>query len=121
MSEQPETVPLETGGPRPVDTPVDLGDKAHVEARNKKIKREAILLQQTITQIMSHKNGREFIRWLLEISGVNHNSFAPNALVMSFKTGEQNVGHQILARITQRECIEYYVQMLKEGASPDAS
>lgn len=121
MSEQPnvETVPLEVGETRPVETPVDLGDEVHVKARNQKVKREAILLQNTVTAIMSHKNGREFMRWLLTISGVNNNPFAPNALVMSFKSGEANIGHQLMALITQRDCIDYYVQMLKEGA-PDA-
>lgn len=122
MTEQPkvETVPIDEGGPRPIETTVDLGDKDHVKARNAKLKREAILLQSTVTAIMSHKNGREFIRWLLTITGVHHNAFAPNALVMAHKTGEQNIGHQILGMITQRDCIDHYVQMLKEGANPDA-
>jgi hypothetical protein len=122
MSEQlkPETVPLETGEARPVDTPVDLGDKAHVTERNKKIKRDTTLRANTVTAIMSHKNGREFMFWLLSICKVNQPTFAPNALIMAHNAGEQNIGAQLLAELTTRENIDYYFQMLKEGANPDA-
>lgn len=97
------------------EKPVDLADPEDIKKRNLKIRASDTSLDNTIKLIMSQRNGRDFIRWLLTICRINEDAFAQNALVMAHRTGEQNIGLMVLGRITTRETIDYYVQMLKEG------
>lgn len=95
--------------------PLDLGDADQVKARNKSLKRDAAVRSEVIKALMQQHAGRQFISWLLGMSGMNVNAFATNALIMAFKLGEQNIGQQLLAEITTRDTIDLYVQMLKEN------
>lgn len=97
----------------------DIGDPIQVKERNLDIKRQGSLRSATINAIMSQANGRAFIYWLLSICNMHSNPFATNALIMSHRTGEMNIGLQILAEITTRENLELYFQMLREGANSD--
>lgn len=97
------------------EEPVDLANPEHIKKRNLNVRAQNTELDNTIKLIMSQKNGRDFVRWLLTICRNNEDAFAQNALVMAHRTGEQNIGLMVLGRITTRETIDYYVQMLKEG------
>lgn len=61
--------------------------------------------------------GRRLVTWLLQISYVGRQPFAPGAGDQTaFNCGELNVGQQILARIL-RVSPEAYIAMLKEPAN----
>lgn len=94
---------------------VDLGDEKSVRARNLDIKRHAALRANTLSTILQHRNGREFIYWLLEQTQLNTNAFDSNALRMAFKAGQQNIGQILLAELTTRENIDLYMQMIREA------
>lgn len=99
---------------------VDIGDPTQVKARNLEIKQHGSILKATIHAIMSQPNGRAFIYWLLGLCNMHSNPFATNALIMAHRSGEMNIGLQLLAEITTRENIDLYCQMLKEGTNSDA-
>jgi hypothetical protein len=66
-----------------------------------------------IKAAMQHKQGREYVYWILSLCGVGRNPFTANALTTSFACGELNVGQQI-----QNHLIEVapnlFLEMLRE-------
>ena len=62
---------------------------------------------------LQHRQGREFLWWLLGVARIGQQPFTHNALVTSFQCGEMNVGLQLQARILRVNAAGY-VQMMKE-------
>lgn len=98
---------------------LDLGDESDVRKRNTAIRRRQVVQANAIRWIMSERNGRAWIRSLLQRCKINQSAFATNALVMAHSSGEQNIGYQVLAEITTPDIIDLYVQMLKEEGEAD--
>jgi hypothetical protein len=48
-----------------------------------------------------HKEGREYLYWLLELCKMGRNPYSGNALSTAFACGELNVGQQIQAHIIE--------------------
>lgn len=63
--------------------------------------------------LMGLKEGRRFVRRLLELTGVTRTSFSSDALVMAFKEGNRNMGILLMAEIGNT-CPKRYSQMQKE-------
>lgn len=96
------------------DKPLDIGERADVKTRNKAIGARERELRETVAAIMSHKNGRSFMWWLLSECHIFQTSFSSNGLTMAFKDGERNAGLLVLA-LVNRACPERYVEMMKEN------
>lgn len=75
-------------------------------------KREEDILY-VVRTLINDERGREFLWYLLDITNVDTTTFATNALVMSFRSGEQNIGLQVKAKILEANPAGF-VQMLKE-------
>jgi len=63
--------------------------------------------------LMGLKEGRRFVRRLLETTGVTRTSFSTDALLMAFKEGNRNLGIMLMDEIAQT-CPKRYGQMQKE-------
>jgi hypothetical protein len=68
-----------------------------------------------IDALMKHHQGRKFLWWLLEMTGVGRQPFSGNALTTAFNCGELNIGQQFFARMTSVSP-DGYIQMSKEMA-----
>ena len=69
-----------------------------------------------ITKVLGDPNGREWFYDLLSTCHQFSTSFDPNALKMSFREGERNVGLRIVADIIEASS-DLYLLMLKEANS----
>ncbi len=58
-------------------------------------------IDDAVTALVQHAQGRQYIYWLLEICGIGRNPFTPNALNTSFACGQLNVGQQIQAHLIE--------------------
>lgn len=81
------------------------------EQRREKLRQANI--DASIKLLLREAEGRDFIWWLLEISKVNHQPFAVNAMTTAFQCGELNVGNQLYHRILETDP-DGYLTMLKE-------
>lgn len=88
--------------------------KAIRRARKSEALREA---QRTkfVQVAMGTTEGKEYFRWLLEITKIGHQPFVPNALAMSFNCGELNIGQQIMGHFMDASP-EGFIGLLKENA-----
>lgn len=77
-------------------------------------------VEDAITALMEHRDGRKFILWLLRIGGVGLQPYTGNALQTAFNCGTLNVGNQVLEQVT-RLSPEKYVLTMKENADERAS
>lgn len=98
---------------------LNLGEPLDVRARNKALKAEEIAFRASVEWVMSTKQGRVFIAWLISITQLNANAFDRNGLQMAFMCGQQNVGNAIMAQITIPELAENYFQMMREIGEKD--
>lgn len=100
---------------------LDLGDDKQVRKRNSNVRAKDIQLDEAIKWVQSTKQGRAFLAWLLGICGIGNSAFSTSALIMSHNCGEQNIGNQLLGKLTARDTIDNYVLMLKEQGEKDDS
>lgn len=70
-------------------------------------------IDDAIKSNMQHRNGREFLWWLLQIGKVDVQPFSNHALLTSFACGEYNVGLQIKSRIIEADP-QGFLTMMKE-------
>lgn len=99
----------------------DTEDQAMRAAQRKarrQAKREQQLREKVIGALLAHREGRDFLWWLLGIGKIGPNPFTANALTTSFNCGELNVGQQIQAAIIEASPAGY-VQLIKERAEDD--
>ena len=70
-----------------------------------------------IKSALMDPQGRSFFWWLLQIgkAGAGNNAFATNALVMSFRCGEMQVGNFILEAILEAAPRAYPEMMLEQA------
>lgn len=54
-----------------------------------------------IKAALEHRQGREYLFWLMEISKLGQNPYTAHALNTAFQCGELNVGQQIQAHIIE--------------------
>jgi hypothetical protein len=102
------------------EKPLDLGSPEDVRKRNNKLAQQRVIQQSALRGIMSTRQGREFMFWLLTITySLGHTNFHTNALSMAFRAGEQNIGVQLLGELTKRDNFDLYVLMLKEAGGLD--
>ena len=59
------------------------------------------------------REGRDYLWWVLEISGINANPHTANALNTAFNCGQMNVGQQVLSHLMS-VAPDGYFNMLKE-------
>lgn len=82
----------------------------------KQQRREALRqteIDEALSAIMSHPNGRRAINWVLENAGTNGEPFTGNALTTAFNCGQQRVGKMLQARIAS-VAPDHFLTMLKE-------
>lgn len=82
--------------------------KLALAAKGAKISRD-----EFIKAAVQHRQGREYIYWLLELCGMGRNPFTANALTTSFACGQLNVGQQIQAHLIEVAPASF-LQMLTE-------
>lgn len=70
-------------------------------------------IDAAVGALLQHRDGREFLWWLLEIGRYGQNTFATNALNMSFACGEANVGLRVWAKICEVNP-DGFLAMMKE-------
>ena len=70
-------------------------------------------IDDAVAALVQHPQGRQYIYWLLEISGIGRNPYTPNALNTSFACGQLNVGQQIQAHLIE-VAPDAFLAMLKE-------
>jgi len=63
--------------------------------------------------LLTSPDGRSFLWWLLDITRYGGTPWTTNALTTSFNCGEQNIGQQLLARLTSVDP-EGFLNLLKE-------
>ena len=93
---------MDERGQRKLDRRMVAAERARALARSDFV-REAMKLRQ----------GREYFYWLLGITGLNANPFTTNALTMSFRCGEVNIGQQVRDHMIE-VAPDHYLAMLKE-------
>lgn len=80
------------------------------EKEDKRSRDDAVLA------LVQHKNGRKFLWWLFQITeSIGVTAFTGNALTTAYKCGQQDVGHQILAHLTE-VAPDGFLTMMKENA-----
>ena len=67
--------------------------------------------RELMAEVMSTRNGREFISLVLDISQMNVSSFSQNALTMAFNEGRRSVGLSVASLIDH----DAFQAMLKES------
>lgn len=69
---------------------------------------------EDIRKIMTSRSGRRFMWRMLEIAGVFHASFNPDALIMAYNEGTRKQGLVLLADIMAIE-LDKYILMANEA------
>lgn len=70
--------------------------KLRLKENENKLHRDAF-----IRAALQHREGREYIYWLLSIAKIGVNPYTGNALNTAFQCGELNVGQQVQAHIIE--------------------
>lgn len=81
-----------------------MDDKAEKRQNQRiaQLQRQAKLRRDNfVSAALEHREGREYLYWLLELCGVGRNPFSGNALTTAFSCGELNVGQRIQAHIIE--------------------
>ena len=95
-------------------SPTDLHAQQQTrEEAERRAKAERETQAENLKAVMGTRQGRRFVRRLLERAGVYRSSFNQDALSMAFAEGGRNTGLVLLAEI-QRDCPELYMRMLEE-------
>lgn len=81
-------------------------------------KLEKLNIDKACEGLLSTREGRHYLWWLLRIGRVGSQPFTNNALATSFGCGELNVGQQILAHIIEVDPAGYAL-MIQEKANDD--
>lgn len=93
-----------------------MDDKA-IKRQNQRLallQRQAKLRRDNFVKAaLIHKEGREYLYWLLELCKMGRNPYSGNALSTAFSCGELNVGQQIQAHIIEIAPAEF-LKMLAE-------
>lgn len=111
VGEESETAPSEEA------EALNLSDPVQVQARNKKAKARAELRRRFIVQLLSTREGREWMYEMLSAAGVYRMSYAPgaDALSMAFREGQRNIGNMLLTDVISASP-EGYAAMQNEAA-----
>lgn len=100
------------------DRYLDDDDRAAKKSVKKEQKFEAakqFQIDAALKDVLSRRDGRELLWWLLGECRVGGQPHTGNALQTSFNCGELNVGNKVLARIIEVEPAGY-VRMMQEQA-----
>ncbi len=98
----------------PQSTEFDVGDRKHVEKKNRKVKLTENQANIAIRGVMGCPEGRAFFWWMLEECHVHHNGFNTNGLTMAFNLGERNIGLKFEARLAE-VCPDEFALMMTEA------
>ena len=100
-------------------------EKADLKRRRAYERQRKLRIDGCVAALLSHRDGREYLYWLLEMGQIGHQPFTANALTTAFNCGSLNIGQQILAHIIE-VAPDGYLKMLKEkqeeqdgGTSPN--
>ena len=63
--------------------------------------KQKVDIDDALRALVQHPQGRQYIYWLLEISGIARNPYSGNALATAFNCGELNVGQRIQAHLIE--------------------
>ena len=91
----------------------NAGDPAAVGERRVSAQQKERDIAAGLGEVVSTKQGRAFLRWLLGECGVYRTSFTGNSTTF-FNEGKRDIGLQVLARVTGAHP-DAYLAMLKEG------
>ena len=75
---------------------------------------------EMIKEMIKTRQGRAFLWWILEITGLNQSPMTSNALFISYNTGKGDIGREILANILEVSP-NGYLEMLKEKQDEQAA
>lgn len=92
----------------------DASDPKQVGEKAKEAKAAQSARVNFLVSAMSTREGRLWIRDLLESTKVFQTSFSPESLKMAFNEGERNIGLRILADV-MTSCPDRYIEMMKEN------
>jgi len=79
----------------------NAADREQLELADEEIDLESREFKNDLRQVLTTPQGRRVIFALLEDCHVFESVFSTDALVMSFKAGEQNIGQQWSAKVEQ--------------------
>ncbi len=93
----------------------DAGDVKEVKKRREKAKKDGLLRETGLKNLMGTDEGRMWMWWLLGMCGVYHLSFVPGGEDQTaFNEGARNIGLRLTAEII-RLCPELYGRMTTEN------
>jgi hypothetical protein len=95
------------------DAPFNASDPAQVAAKRRSAGRRRKANESVVYTIMSTQAGREWMHSLLGSCHCFSTSFTGEALSMSFKEGERNVGNMLISSI-MKVAPDEFILMLKE-------
>lgn len=93
---------------------VDFSEKKNVKKARDLEARRLARKENALKQLMSFKDGREWMHDLLITCHIFDTSFNTNALSMAHREGERNIGLQIFAGVMTSTPDEYLL-MMKEA------
>lgn len=92
-----------------------MNDRKRLAQQQKAVKAESDAIDTVLRDLLSRRDGRLLVWWLLTISNHGQQPFSANALTTAFNCGVFNVGQQLLARILSIDP-QGYVKMLQDRA-----
>lgn len=98
------------------DRPYDASEPKDVKAAIRASKRWDDKRAKVILSIMFTEDGRRWMREVLELCRIGDNPFSKDALIMSFRCGEINIGNQLMAQV-MNVAPQQYMQMMNEATS----
>lgn len=93
-------------------------DRKAIDRQKDLAKLEKAAVDKACLDLLSTREGRHYLWWLLRVGRIGAQPFSNNALATSFACGELNVGQQILAHIIEVNPAGY-AQMIQEKADDD--
>lgn len=93
-------------------------NKSTVQKQRDAAKVEKLAIDSSCEHLLSTREGRTYLWWLLRIGRVGAQPFTTNALTTAFGCGELNIGQQILAHIIEVNPAGYAL-MIQEKADDD--
>lgn len=93
--------------------PYNAGDAKAVREKAKQAKSADSDKKNVLVDLLASREGRLWMRDLLESCHIFQSSFGADALKTAFNEGERNVGLKLLSDIMQ-SCPDKYVEMMKE-------
>ena len=94
--------------------PYDAGNSEHVVKRTERVKSQRVVELGDVRAVLATDSGRRLLNRILAMTGLYHDCFAQNALVMSNLSGMRKVGLMLLAEI-QTADPKAYIRMQTEA------